>query len=223
MKKINIAYCILSDPAGKAEYDRNYKQKSQNGNHQEEHNQYSKQETDGDNNKCDNNHSNKYKKEPSAKPFVFRLGLAHFIFIFIAISAFLYYYFLFNISDEEKLFKAMEKCDTLAIARLAKRDPDIIKYARNSEGKSPLEYAADMEQLDLAKVLREKGAIYSVNEADFFKAVEEGEIKKVKRFIAFGADVNAKDNDNGLTPLYKAASEGHTAIAELLKKHGGHK
>ena len=34
------------------------------------------------------------------------------------------------------------------------------------------------------------------------------------------ADVNAKTND-GQTPLHWAARYDHTAVAELLKKHGG--
>jgi len=34
-----------------------------------------------------------------------------------------------------------------------------------------------------------------------------------------GADVNAKDEDE-TTPLYIAVEEGHTEIADLLRKHG---
>jgi len=51
------------------------------------------------------------------------------------------------------------------------------------------------------------------------KACENGNIKAVKRFLANGTDVNVK-NDDGLTPLMKAAGWGEKEIAELLIAEG---
>ena len=226
MKRINIAYSVLSDPVKRAEYDLNYRQKSNCRDSQgsnRDHKNNSRQTNE------DENISNPDKKEPSVKPSVFRLNLAHFILIFFSIGAILCYFFLLNISDEEKLFKAIKKGDTLTISRLADKDPNLIKYGKNKQGKSPLEYAADTEQLDAARILREKGAPYSVSKEEFFKAVTDGDIRQVKRFIALGADVNAKNdvtingsNFYGWTPLHKSVYEGHTDISELLINEGAY-
>ena len=48
---------------------------------------------------------------------------------------------------------------------------------------------------------------------------ERGDIEGVKRHLADGADVNAK-NDFGSTPLIAAALKGHKEIAELLISEG---
>ena len=52
------------------------------------------------------------------------------------------------------------------------------------------------------------------------KAAEKGNLAKVERLIAKGADVNAKDTKFGATPLHWVAKKGHTAVAELLIAKG---
>ncbi len=52
------------------------------------------------------------------------------------------------------------------------------------------------------------------------KAADKGNLAKVERLIAKGANVNAKDTKLGATPLHYAAKKGHTAIAELLIAKG---
>ena len=51
------------------------------------------------------------------------------------------------------------------------------------------------------------------------KAAKEGNIEAVKKHLAAGADVNAKNEDGG-TPLLRAAWGGHKEIAELLIANG---
>ena len=46
-------------------------------------------------------------------------------------------------------------------------------------------------------------------------AAEKGNIEAVKKTLADGADVNAKD-DNGWTPLHWAALSGHKEVSEYL-------
>ena len=50
---------------------------------------------------------------------------------------------------------------------------------------------------------------------NFILAIQHVSIEDVKRRLADGADVNAKDDD-GWTPLFYAADEGHKEIAELF-------
>jgi len=51
------------------------------------------------------------------------------------------------------------------------------------------------------------------------KAASAGHIEAVKKHLAAGADVNAKDVD-GQTPLDMAVGWGETKTADLLRKHG---
>ena len=46
------------------------------------------------------------------------------------------------------------------------------------------------------------------------EAAKEGDLKKVKRLIADGSDVNVKAG-NGATPLHYAADRGHIDIVEM--------
>ena len=45
----------------------------------------------------------------------------------------------------------------------------------------------------------------------------------VTKLIAAGADVNKATTDDGCTPLYIAAQNGHTAIVSKLLQHGADK
>ena len=47
-----------------------------------------------------------------------------------------------------------------------------------------------------------------------------GNIEAVKQHLAAGADVNAKDDDNGMNPLHDAAMYGRKEILELLISEG---
>ena len=52
------------------------------------------------------------------------------------------------------------------------------------------------------------------------KAAEYGNIEAVKQHLAAGTDVNAIDENRGITPLVYAAREGHKKIVELLIADG---
>jgi len=52
-----------------------------------------------------------------------------------------------------------------------------------------------------------------------FQAIKEGDIKLVKKFLGFGANVNWKDK-LGWTHLHNATSRGHKEIVELLIASG---
>ena len=55
---------------------------------------------------------------------------------------------------------------------------------------------------------------------DIHEAAKAGNIEAVKQAIADGADVNARDDQFGGTPLHGAAGYGRTKVAELLLAEG---
>jgi len=52
------------------------------------------------------------------------------------------------------------------------------------------------------------------------KAALDGNIVAIKQHLAAGTDVNAKDDQYGVTPLHDAAGKGHKEVAELLIAKG---
>mgnify|MGYP000689226386 FL=1 len=52
------------------------------------------------------------------------------------------------------------------------------------------------------------------------EASESGNIEDVKEYLADGANVNARDDQFGGTPLHGAAGYGQTKVAELLLTEG---
>ena len=90
------------------------------------------------------------------------------------------------------------------------------------QGQTPLDVAEEAEHTEIADLLRKNGAKTS----DWLKAGESihiaakaGHIEAVKKHLAAGADVNAKDR-YGYTALGRAVSVGHKETAELLIAKG---
>ena len=80
--------------------------------------------------------------------------------------------------------------------------------AVDMRGRTPLDGAKG----ETAELLRKHGGKYSM----INYAAKGGDVEAVKKFLADGADVNARDR-MGRTPLDSAKGE----TAELLRKHGG--
>jgi ankyrin repeat protein len=87
--------------------------------------------------------------------------------------------------------------------------------AKNNEGKTPLDIALQRKREDIARLLVEKGAVFS----DIHNAVRAGNLEQVRAFLEEGVDVNAKGTLD-YTPLHRAVAEGHKEIAELLISRG---
>ena len=102
--------------------------------------------------------------------------------------------------------------------------------AKNTLGWTPLDRAITSNLTETADLLRKHGGKTGAD-ISIHKAAEEGNIEAVKRHLAAGVDVNAKDKYEwtevieyeklfGVAPLQHAAYWGRKEIAELLIAKG---
>ena len=74
-----------------------------------------------------------------------------------------------------------------------------------------------------ASAVREEGELteddMTLGETYLLKAIGRGDVAEVKRLLASGANVNAKNND-GETPLHWASGEGHAGMVKRLLASG---
>ena len=102
----------------------------------------------------------------------------------------------------------------------AELDKGVDVNAKNDFGETPLDMALWLngasETVDL---IRKRGGKTSKELIALSDAVRTGNIEDVKKHLAAGADVNAKDMYED-TPLYEAVKLGYKGIAELLLANG---
>jgi len=90
--------------------------------------------------------------------------------------------------------------------------------AKDGKNKTPLDYALSKKRTELAELLRAKSGKTTkelLAADDIFAAAEVGDVESIKKLLAGGADVNAK-NKGGYTALHLAAKRGQAAAAKAL-------
>ena len=90
--------------------------------------------------------------------------------------------------------------------------------AKDGKNKTPLDYALSKKRTELAELLRAKSGKTTkelLAADDIFAAAEVGDVESIKKLLAGGADVNAK-NKGGYTALHLAAKRGQAAAAAAL-------
>ena len=96
--------------------------------------------------------------------------------------------------------------------------------AKNSDGESPLQLAAQVGQKEILELLISKGA--DINTKDVvgwtpvIEAAREGHKAIVELLISHGALLNTKDSLTGKSALHFAAALGHKEIVQLLISKG---
>ena len=89
---------------------------------------------------------------------------------------------------------------------------------------TPLHFAAENGQKEVAELLIDKGADVNANakweRTPLHAAAKTGQKDIIELLIVAGANVNAKDFENK-TPLDEAIQLKRTETADLLRKHGG--
>ena len=101
-------------------------------------------------------------------------------------------------------------------------DVNAIIVSGRNQGKTPLDMTIRLRRTETADLLRKHGGKtgdWLIADKSIHKAASAGHIEAVKKHLAAGADVNAKDVD-GQTPLDMAVGWGETKTADLLRKHG---
>jgi len=97
--------------------------------------------------------------------------------------------------------------------------------ARDAAGNTPLHGAAEAGRREVAELLIAKGADINAKTTNedvttpLHRAAFAGHKEMVELLIARGADANIRDY-RGRTALDLAEQQGHTEIAEMLRKHG---
>jgi len=95
--------------------------------------------------------------------------------------------------------------------------------AKDSDGATPLHWAAFGDHKEIAELLIAEGADVNAKNEDSWTplliAAVAGRKETAELLIAKGADVNAKAV-TGETPLDSAIINKHTETADLLRKHG---
>ena len=102
----------------------------------------------------------------------------------------------------------------------AELDKGVDVNAKNDFGDTPLDMALWLNVAsETADLIRKRGGKTSKELIALSDAVRTGNIEDVKKLLAAGADVNAKDMYED-TPLYEAVKLGYKGIAELLLANG---
>lgn len=100
------------------------------------------------------------------------------------------------------------------------RGADIDAVSKNKFSATPLQGAAAMENLELARLLIARGANVNCRGEEggspLHEAAGSGQIEFAKLLLDHGANLNAKD-DKGKTPLTIALEEKQTEMAKVLR------
>lgn len=87
--------------------------------------------------------------------------------------------------------------------------------AKNEQGHTPTDLAAKHTLMGIAGLLVEKGGVVSAT----YSAARIGSVSQLKRLLAQGADIDAKDEEDW-TALNAASYEGYTNIVKILISKG---
>lgn len=123
-------------------------------------------------------------------------------------------------SASTPLIEVASKGDIATVQTLLAQGANVNE--KDKDGRTALMWAAFNGHTAIVEVLLAKGAEMNAKDNEYgwtalMVAARNGHTATVEALLTQGADVHAKDKD-GKTALQLAESEGHTHIAQLLKK-----
>lgn len=93
--------------------------------------------------------------------------------------------------------------------------------ARTDDGHTPLDCAIDCRNEKAVEILRQHGAtMQEPTRVETTKAVESGELEKIKMLVTNGANIIGVNDIFGSTLLHKAVEAGHKEMVEFLVGNG---
>ena len=100
---------------------------------------------------------------------------------------------------------------------------DMPVAAQNKDGETPLHLASQYEEVEVVRMLIERGADVSAQnkegETPLHRALEYGNVGVVRMLIESGTDVSAQNKD-GMTPLHLASLHRRVEAVRMLIEHG---
>jgi ankyrin repeat protein len=127
--------------------------------------------------------------------------------------------------EAKEMIKAVKSGNAARVSELLAEEPSLLRV-RDTDGSTPLHYAAWKGHPEVARLLLERGAEVSLQNDNghwggtpLHAAAHANQRAIAELLIAHGADVNCRSS-NGRTPLEETAIHNATAVARLLKQHG---
>lgn len=127
---------------------------------------------------------------------------------------------------ELNVFEAASVADIETVNKIINKNPELTN-SFSPDGFTPLGLASFFGQLDIVKLLLNKGANPNIAANNQFKVAPIHSACAISNYditdllIKHGADVNAKQMQ-GVTPLHSAAHNGQTKLAKLLIDSGAY-
>jgi len=110
------------------------------------------------------------------------------------------------------------------VAHCLDADPSLLN-ASSTGGETPLNVASLHGQIDVAKLLLDRGADPNlkgrIGHGPMHNAARNGHIEIARLLIDSGADINLRDGNHDATPVGWASFQGQTEIEQFLRERGG--
>jgi ankyrin repeat protein/L-ascorbate metabolism protein UlaG (beta-lactamase superfamily) len=125
-------------------------------------------------------------------------------------------------AGSQDIYIAVSSGDLASIKALIKQDPGLLN-AKNSGAMTPLNFAAEQNQYEAAKLLLDMGADPTLgdneNSRPIHLAAVSGSVSIAELLLSKGIDIDSRDI-NDMTPLLFAASRGKLEMVQFLISRG---